>query len=233
MRPLLQIDHLTKSFTIHHLHKTINVIQNLSLVVHSGEFMGIVGKSGSGKSTIIKCIYRTYLAQSGTILYDSHRWGMIDLLHATERQMVFLRKQEIGYVSQFLNVLPRTTALELVIQSLRETGLAHEAAQPKAQAILLKFDLPPSLWDNYPNSFSGGEKLRLNIACAIAKEPKLLLLDEPTASLDNESKLKVREVMQTLKSQGTTMIGIFHDLEFMEGLCDSVYSLNKGGLLKE
>ena len=92
---------------------------------------------------------------------------------------------------------------------------------------LTHFELDPELWDSYPNTFSGGQKLRLNIACAIVKKPRLLLLDEPTASLDDASKLRVREMLERLKADGTTLIGIFHDLAFMDGLCDKVYDLQE------
>ena len=145
-----------------------------------------------------------------------------------ERQIIYLRKYEIGYVSQFLNVMPRTTARELIEQAVLEMGHDLEYAKSEAQKMLLHFEIDNELWDTYPNNFSGGEKLRLNIARAMVKRPRLLLLDEPTASLDNSSKIKVRELIEQLKSEGTTMIGIFHDIEFMEGLCDKTYNMQAG-----
>ena len=224
---MLTINNLQKSFTIHHLNKTFTALENISIAVKEGGFLGIVGKSGSGKSTILKSIYRTYEPQGGEIYFKSAAFGEIDLLRATPRQIVYLRKHEIGYVSQFLNVMPRTTALELVTQSLLDVGVKRTEAEQQAKAALTHFDLDEKLWNNYPNNFSGGEKLRLNIACAVVKEPRLLLLDEPTASLDQASKIKVRESIEKLKAQGTTLIGIFHDLEFMEGLCDDVFTMKK------
>ena len=222
---MITIEQVNKSFTIHHLQKTFQALRHINLHVNEGEFLGIVGKSGSGKSTILKSIYRTYQPQTGRILFQSEAFGEIDLLQATPRQIVYLRKHEIGYVSQFLNVMPRTTALELVTQSLLDIHVPQHEALERAEAALHHFDLDQKLWNNYPNNFSGGEKLRLNIACAIVKEPRLLLLDEPTASLDQASKLKVQEAIEKLKQQGTTLIGIFHDLEFMEGLCDDVFTM--------
>lgn len=224
---MLTIERLQKSFTIHHLSKSFTALNGISLHVDEGGFLGIVGKSGSGKSTILKSIYRTYEPQGGAIYFDSAAYGRIDLLQATPRQIVYLRKHEIGYVSQFLNVMPRTTALELVTQSLLDIGTKLDEATILAQEALRHFDLDEKLWNSYPNNFSGGEKLRLNIACAIVKQPRLLLLDEPTASLDNTSKIKVREAIEKLKAQGTTLIGIFHDLEFMDGLCDEVFTMHK------
>uniref|UniRef100_UPI0005A6DDBE phosphonate C-P lyase system protein PhnL n=1 Tax=Bacillus ndiopicus TaxID=1347368 RepID=UPI0005A6DDBE len=224
---MITVENLRKSFTIHHLNKALPALQGVSLHVPEGSFLGIVGKSGSGKSTILKSIYRTYEPQDGKILFQSEAFGTIDLVQATAREIVYLRKHEIGYVSQFLNVMPRTTALELVEQSLLDLGVSKEEATTKAQQALRHFDIDESLWNSYPNMFSGGEKLRLNIACAVVKEPRLLLLDEPTASLDHSSKLKVREAIEKLKANGTTLIGIFHDLEFMEGLCDNVFHMAK------
>ena len=224
---MITIENLQKSFTIHHLNQSFPALENLTLHVQEGGFLGIVGKSGSGKSTILKSIYRTYEPQSGRIWFDSAAFGKIDLLAASLRDIIYLRKHEIGYVSQFLNVMPRTTAIELVMQSLYGVGAKEEEALEKAQSALRHFDIEEKLWNSYPNNFSGGEKLRLNIACAVVKEPRLLLLDEPTASLDHASKIKVRESIEKLKASGTTLIGIFHDLEFMEGLCDQVFTMTK------
>lgn len=225
MQTLLEVQNLSKDFTIHHLNKTFQAVDRVNFSVAEGYFLGIVGKSGSGKSTIIKCIYRSYLPESGAIFYNSPKLGIVDLANADERTMLYLRKYEIGYVSQFLSSMPRTTCYALVKNSLRETGIPEDEADQKATAALEHFALPRDLWDNYPNTLSGGEKLRLNIARAVVKEPRLLLLDEPTASLDHDSKCKVRSAIEKLKAQGTTMIGIFHDLEFMEGLCDGTFQL--------
>lgn len=225
---MLEIKGFGKSFTIHHLNKTIPAVSPMDLTVEAGEFVGIVGKSGSGKSTILKSIYRTYLPYSGEIHYHSAQLGKIDLTQATERQMLYLRKNEIGYVSQFLNVMPRTTCRQLVQNALLEMGESKESAKSEAEAALKHFEMDPELWDSYPKTFSGGEKLRLNIAMATVKKPRLLLLDEPTASLDHQSKIKVREMIEKLKSQGTTLVGIFHDIEFMEGLCDKVFDMKDG-----
>ncbi|GGA33953.1 phosphonate C-P lyase system protein PhnL [Psychrobacillus lasiicapitis] len=222
---MLEIVDFGKRFTIHHLGKTMPAIQNINLSLEAGEFIGIVGKSGSGKSTILKSIYRTYLPDEGKIMYDSERFGEVDLAQISERQMLYLRKYEIGYVSQFLSVMPRTTCRQLVTNALLEMGESVAVARGEAEKALAHFELDPKLWDSYPNTFSGGEKLRLNIAMATVKKPRLLLLDEPTASLDQQSKIKVREIIEKLKKQGTTLVGIFHDIEFMDGLCDKVYDM--------
>lgn len=230
---MLEIRDFGKRFTIHHLGRTMQAVKHVDFSLEAGEFVGIVGKSGSGKSTILKSIYRTYLPDQGSILYDSARFGRMDIANATEREMLYLRKYEIGYVSQFLNVMPRTTSRQLVEKALLEMGEAEGVAQVEAEKALTHFELEQELWDTYPNTFSGGEKLRLNIAMATVKRPRLLLLDEPTASLDQQSKAKVREIIEKLKAEGTTLVGIFHDIAFMEGLCDKVFDMKAGKLVSE
>lgn len=230
MKALLSIRDLSKSFTLHNVDRTVMGCQHISFDIMPGEFVGITGRSGSGKSTILRCIYRTNLPESGSILYDSAAFGEIDLCTATERQMLHLRTSEMGYVSQFLNALPRQTAYDIVLKSALETYPAAEVDQARAETerMLRHFNIDENLWELFPRTFSGGEKLRLNIAAAMIKRPRFLLLDEPTASLDNASKVKVRELIEQLKDQGTTMLGIFHDLEFMEGLCDHEFNMQKG-----
>lgn len=227
---LLTIDHLSKSFTLHRVGRRIQGCSDISFSVDPGEFVGITGRSGSGKSTILRCIWRTNLPEGGRILYDSERFGTMDLCTATQRQMLYVRACELGYVSQFLSALPRQTAYEIVMKSALEAYGAddRERAMHETEKILRHFDLAEELWELYPRTFSGGEKLRLNIAASMIKRPRLLLLDEPTASLDDASKLKVRMLIEQLKGQGTTMVGIFHDLAFMEGLCDHEFNMQEG-----
>lgn len=231
MEHLISIVNLSKSFTIHNIAKHIKASQNINICVKEGQFVGITGKSGSGKSTILKCIYRTYLPEEGSILYNSKKFGEVNISELSERQIIYLRKYEIGYVSQFLSIMPRTTAKETVEQAVLEMGFSKEYAEAEAEKMLTHFELDKELWDSYPNTFSGGEKLRLNIARAMVKHPRLLLLDEPTASLDNSSKEKVRELIEQLKREGTTMLGIFHDIDFMDGLCDKKYNMEAGELV--
>lgn len=228
LESLLEIKGLSKSFDLHNLDKHIRAVSDIDIQVKEGEFVGITGKSGSGKSTILKCLYGTYRIQEGSISYESKAFGPLNLAEATERQMLYLRKHEIGYVSQFLNVMPRTTARQLVKQAILEMGENQQLAELETEKILAHFELDPALWDSYPATFSGGEKLRLNIARAMVKKPRLLLLDEPTASLDQESKMKVKLLIEQLMKEGTTILGIFHDLEFMNHLCDREYNMQDG-----
>ena len=231
MMHILEIKDLTKNFYLHEANREIKSCKNVSFTLDEGQFIGLVGLSGAGKSTILKCINRSYLATSGEIIYNSQAFGKIDLTKASEREILYLRKHEIGYVSQFLNVMPRTTAKEHVMNALLETGEAMSSAKKRAEEMLAYFKLPEELWDIYPNTFSGGERLRLNLAHTMVKTPRLMLLDEPTASLDNKTKVLVKDMLIKLKDQKTSMIGIFHDLEFMDGVCDKVFNITEGRIL--
>ncbi len=228
MSPILEIQHLSKIFNLNDGNETIRAITDIHLSIQEGEFVGITGKSGSGKSTILKCIHRTYLPTTGSIYFLSSRYGRMNLAQATDREMIHLRKYEMGYVSQFLNVMPRTSAWELVKLASLEMGVQEQQAAEEATRLLEHFELKKELWDRFPNTFSGGEKLRLNIAMAMVKKPRLLLLDEPTASLDAISKLRVKQLLEQLKRERTTMLGIFHDLEFMEHICDREFKMQEG-----
>lgn len=225
---ILVIKNLAKSFYLHNPGLLIQSCQNISLSLEKGKFIGIVGLSGAGKSTILKCINRSYLPMQGEIVYHSEAFGPIDLAAAGEREMLYLRRYEIGYVSQFLNVMPRTTAKEHVMSALLDMGTGAVETRRSAEEMLAYFRLPENLWNIYPATFSGGERLRLNLAHAMVKRPRLLLLDEPTASLDDKTKLLVKDMLQRLKDKETSMIGIFHDLKFMEGVCDKVFSISEG-----
>jgi alpha-D-ribose 1-methylphosphonate 5-triphosphate synthase subunit PhnL len=228
---ILEIENLSKTFYLHNLNKTINSCKTISFSLERGSFLGIAGLSGAGKSTVLKCIHRTYLPLTGDIWYLSETFGRINLRTATDREIICLRKYEIGYVSQFLNIMPRTTAKEHVMNALLDMGAYENTARIEAMEMLSYFRLPENLWDIYPNTFSGGERLRLNLAHAMVKKPLLLLLDEPTASLDNKTKILVRDILKKMKAKNTSMLGIFHDLEFMEGVCDRIYNLSEGTLV--
>lgn len=233
MENILEIRGLSKEFCLHEQGKIIKSCKDISFTLKKGNFIGIVGTSGAGKSTVLRCIYRTYLSTTGSVIYRSLAYGPIDLAAASERQILHLRKAEIGYVSQFLSVLPRTTARQHVVDAALEAGFSQKEAEERAEEMLSYFRLNRELWELYPATFSGGEKLRLNLAHAMVKAPRLLLLDEPTASLDPDSKLLVRDLLLKLKKEGTSMLGIFHDLAFMEGLCDEVYNLSRGSFVDE
>ncbi len=230
---ILSVEGLYKSFTLHQQER-IEIVgcHNVNLFVRSGEFIGITGKSGSGKSSLLKCIFRSYLPSAGHIYFASSDWGQVDLCTLDLQTLIDIRRYEIGYVSQFLHPLPRVTAHGMVCESLQLAGWHKESTAKEAERMLDSFQLAKHLWHAYPNTFSGGEKLRLNLAIAMVKQPRILLLDEPTASLDRESKDVLRKLLLVCKQNGTSMLGIFHDLEFMDGLVDRVYEMQNGILKK-
>lgn len=222
----LVVKELSKDFKLHLNEKReLHGCQNVSFTLAEGEFMGIIGPSGAGKSTIAKCIYRTYLPSSGTICYRTKDGREIDLATASEREIIKLRQREIGYVSQFLKVIPRVSARDILAEELIQRGFDAEEAQERAGEYLRMMNISRTLWDTPPKTFSGGEQQRINVAKALISQPRLLLLDEPTASLDNETKKIVMQALMQLKKQGTTIIGIFHDTEVMKNLVDRVFTM--------
>lgn len=229
---MLTVQSLTKTFELSMTGKmTIHPFDNLSFEVARGQFLGIAGPSGIGKSSILKCIYRTYLPTSGSILYESELFGRLDLAKATERQIVHLRRTEISYVTQFLRVIPRVAALDVVAEKLLPKGLTMDEARLKAEDLLEKLNIPRTLWSAFPATFSGGEQQRVNLARALIARPRLLILDEPTASLDHRTKMNVLSLLRELKEEGTTMVGVFHDWEVMGQVADNILDL--GDLLKK
>lgn len=224
---MLTVENLHKSFHMQILgDKRIAGCSDISFTVQPGEFFALAGPSGKGKSTILKCIYRTYLPGSGRIWYDSAGYGRVDLANAPERLLLELRNRELGYVSQFLKVVPRVSAIDLVMEPiLARNGLSKEQARERAERLLEQLGIPRALYDAYPATFSGGEQQRINIARATGWRPRLLLLDEPTASLDAASIDRVLELFQQLRRQGTTMVGIFHDQTIMKATASTIYRL--------
>ncbi|HBE81014.1 MAG TPA: phosphonate C-P lyase system protein PhnL [Firmicutes bacterium] len=231
MNPILQVSGLEKDFCMYTQNeKIIKGCQELNFFLNQGQFLGIYGPSGAGKSTILKCIYRTYLPSAGRMIYHSKLFGKVDLAAATEQQILALRHQEMGYISQFLQVIPRVSAQQIVAEGLINRGAESGAALAKAQALLGRLNLPAELWDACPSTFSGGERQRVNIARGVISKPRLLLLDEPTASLDIKMQHAVLQILAELKQEGTTMIGIFHDLDLMRQIADLKLSMVDGAL---
>lgn len=224
---MIQIDGLSKWFDLHIANQMhVKPLRNISFDVEPGKFMGLAGPSGIGKSTILKCIYRTYLPSEGSIWYDSAVWGKIDLATANERQILHLRRNEISYISQFLRVIPRVTAVDIVAERLTARGVTRADAIEQVKLMLQRLALPEKIWDAFPATFSGGEQQRLNIARALISQPRLLLLDEPTASLDYRTKTVVLDLLHEAKKNGTTMIGVFHDLEWLKQIADDTVTLD-------
>lgn len=226
---MLDVRNLSKTFTLHILGgKVIEGFGSVSFRVAPGEFLGLAGRSGSGKSSVLKCIYGTYLPTSGEAWFDSTRCGRVDLAGCCEQTILQVRNSEMGYVSQFLRVIPRVAAVDVVAEPLLRLGADPGDARRRASALLERLTIPAKLHDTYPATFSGGEQQRINIARAVIWEPRLLLLDEPTASLDRGSQDIVLALLRELKQKGTSMIGIFHDRTSMEAIADRVLELSNG-----
>ena len=222
---MISVENLSKSFILHILgEKRIEACRDISFSVPQGGFLGLSGPSGAGKSTVLKCIYRTYLPGGGEVWYDSATSGRVNLAALPDREVIDIRTREMGYVSQFLKVIPRVSALDVVMEPiLARNRVTRDEARQRAGGLLERLRIPSHLFDAYPATFSGGEQQRINIAHAVSWKPRLLLLDEPTASLDRDSVGVVLEILKELRKEGTTMIGIFHDTELMETVTDSVF----------
>jgi alpha-D-ribose 1-methylphosphonate 5-triphosphate synthase subunit PhnL len=231
MGSLLKIVDLEKRFELHILNKkTIAALHQVSLDVDEGEILALTGKSGSGKSTIMKCVYRTYLASGGEILYRTGQGEIVDLATASEHAILRVRKTEMTYCSQFLQVIPRVPAIDVVASALVARGRSLDESRRAASDCLERLSLPKELWDGYPATFSGGEQQRVNIARAMISRPRILLLDEPTASLDLKTKDAVIEMLLELKRDGTSIILISHDEHTLAKMSDRSLHLENGRL---
>lgn len=214
--PLLQMKGVGKRFTLHHQNGIeLCVLHNVNLEVCPGECVVLEGPSGHGKSTLLKLIYANYRATEGRITVCPPGAAPVQVTEATPRELVQLRRQSIGYVSQFLRVIPRVSALDVVAESLVEAGADDatviEAAREQARAWLTRLRIPERLWSLPPATFSGGEQQRVNIARNMIKQRPLLLLDEPTASLDAANTQTVIELIQEAAARGAALVGVFHD----------------------
>ncbi|MGA2141366.1 MAG: ATP-binding cassette domain-containing protein [Brevinematales bacterium] len=225
---MLKLINLSKNFTLHmHNDKIIEGFINVTFNVKEGRSLGISGPSGAGKSSIIKCIYRTYLASAGSINYESVQFGNVDLANAPEHIILKIRDNEMGYITQFLRVIPRVPCDLVVAEPLILAGKPAQEALDMSRLMLSRLGIPERLFGTFPATFSGGEQQRVNIARAVIRSPRLLLLDEPTASLDNKSVGAVMGILHELREKGSTMIGIFHDPSIMKEFSDSIYSVEE------
>jgi alpha-D-ribose 1-methylphosphonate 5-triphosphate synthase subunit PhnL len=230
--PHLSVRGLHKQFVLHLLDgKQLTGFSNVSLDVPKGRFIGIAGRSGSGKSSLLKCIYRTYLADRGSVLYHRADGSTVDLATADDDTMLELRAEEIGYVSQFLRPTPRVRALDLAARPLTRRGIPQTEARERVAELFSRLELPRELWDGYPILFSGGEQQRVNLTRALVAAPRLLLLDEPTSALDESLQERVVEVLAEAGGRGTSMIGVMHDTALLAQLADVVVTMEHGAIV--
>ena len=197
------------------------VVAGVSFSIRAGECAVLGGPSGAGKSSILKMLYGNYAVDEGQIIVQ-HEGGLIDLANASPRTVLAVRRQTIGYVSQFLRTVPRVSALDVVAEPLVERGEERESARDKARALLAQLNLPEKLWLLPPATFSGGEQQRVNIARGFITEHPILLLDEPTASLDARNRDVVIALVAAKKAAGVALLGIFHDHDVRQAVADRI-----------
>ncbi len=224
-KPLLIAENLSKTFFLHEQNKTIPSSADVNLYVYSGKLTALIGPTGAGKSSVLKAIYRTYLASSGRLLYQTEAGDELDLVRVSEHRMLALRKSEIGFVTQFLHTLPRQKTLDVVAMPLYQQGIGKPEARARAAELLAELNIPQRLWEVPPATFSGGEKQRVNLARGLIASPRLLLLDEPTASLDAATTDRVVDLIQRKKAQGVGMLAIFHHADLVERMAEEVVEL--------
>ncbi|HWA20420.1 MAG TPA: phosphonate C-P lyase system protein PhnL [Devosia sp.] len=220
--PLLSVRNLSKTFTMHLRDGVVlPVVENAGFDVEAGQCVVLGGPSGAGKSSILKMVYGNYAAGGGQILL-ARDGEMVDLAAADPRTVLSLRRDIVGYVSQFLRTVPRVAALDVVAEPLLMRGTPRDEAQARAGVLLSRLNLPERLWQLPPATFSGGEQQRVNIARGFITPHPVLLLDEPTASLDAVNREVVIGMIEEKKQQGTAMLGIFHDDDVRATVADRI-----------
>jgi alpha-D-ribose 1-methylphosphonate 5-triphosphate synthase subunit PhnL len=218
MTPLLEARGLAKTFTLHGRGGAeLPVFAGVDLAVAPGECVALTGRSGAGKSSLLRCLYGNYGASAGTITI-AHDGHAADLTSAQPREVIAVRRTTLGYVSQFLRVIPRVPALDVVAQPLRQIGVATDEARARAAAWLARLNVAERLWQLPPATFSGGEQQRVNIARGLIAGHPVLLLDEPTASLDAGNRAVVVDLIREACARGAAVIGIFHDEEVRDAV---------------
>jgi alpha-D-ribose 1-methylphosphonate 5-triphosphate synthase subunit PhnL len=222
---MIEVQGLAKSFLLHNQGGAeLRVLHSKSFEVHAGECLALQGRSGSGKSTLLKCLYANYRASAGSICING-----TEVTSAPARELLRMRRETVSYVSQFLRVIPRVPALAVVAEPLLEEGAYDEGAAARArheaEQLLLRLRVPMRLWSVAPATFSGGEQQRINIARSLIRKRPVLLLDEPTASLDAENRFTVTTLINEARAQGAAIVGIFHDREVRDAVATRVLDM--------
>ncbi|MBK5933078.1 alpha-D-ribose 1-methylphosphonate 5-triphosphate synthase subunit PhnL [Rhodovulum imhoffii] len=213
---MIEIENVAKHFVLHNQGSAvIPVMTGAELCVAPGECVALTGSSGAGKSTLMRMIYGNYLTQAGRIMV-----GGVDVARAEPREIIALRRHTLGYVSQFLRVVPRVPTLDVVAEPLLAVGRPVDEARARARALLSGLNIPRRLWALSPTTFSGGEQQRVNIARGFAYDYPAMLLDEPTASLDARNREVVLGLIEGAKTRGAAIVGIFHDEIARDRVCD-------------
>jgi alpha-D-ribose 1-methylphosphonate 5-triphosphate synthase subunit PhnL len=219
---MVRLKGVSKTFVMHlRGGATLPVLSGMAFEARAGECTVLDGPSGSGKSSVLKMIFGNYRVDAGRIeVRDGREW--VDVASAPPRRVLHLRQSTIGYVGQFLRTIPRVGAFDIVAAAARETGVAAEQAKTRAAELLDRLHIPERLWQLPPSTFSGGEQQRINIARGFAAVRPILLLDEPTASLDAENRAAVIGLIRERKRAGAAVIGIFHDADVKQRVGDRI-----------
>ncbi len=222
----LVVSNLAKSFTMHlQGGRKLPVLARAGFSLEDGRCAVLAGPSGVGKSSILKMIYGNYAVDGGAIAVW-HGGAIVDVATADARTIMAVRKRTIGYVSQFLSVVPRVSTRDIVAEPMIARGVGKDEARARSEALLTRLNLPSRLFDLPPATFSGGEQQRVNIARGFSTDHPILLLDEPTASLDNANRDVVLEIIEEKKRAGVALLGIFHDLETRARVADTLIDVS-------
>ncbi|AMH04851.1 phosphonate C-P lyase system protein PhnL [Achromobacter xylosoxidans] len=223
--PMIEVRGLGKMFTLHNQGGIrLPVLEAVDFDAAAGDCLVLAGPSGTGKSTLLRCLYGNYLATEGSIRVRAED-DWVELVGAPEQRILALRRDVIGYVSQFLRVIPRVSALDVVAEPLRMAGIDAGEARERAAAMLRRLNVPQRLWGLAPATFSGGEQQRVNIARGFIARHPILLLDEPTASLDPDNRAVVVALIREARAAGRCLLGIFHDEEVRDAVASRVLAL--------
>lgn len=222
---MIDIEGVSKTFTLHlRGGAVLPVLRNVTFSLSACECVVLGGASGMGKSSLLRIIFGNYAADSGRILVRDGS-AMVDVATAEPRRIVALRKTAMGYVSQFLRVIPRVGSVDIVTRAAMEGGLVPDEARARAETLLARLNIPKSLWELPPATFSGGEQQRINLARGFVVPRPILLLDEPTASLDAANRRVVIELIRDTKAAGSAILGIFHDEDVRGEVADRIIDI--------
>jgi len=225
MLPVLRVSGLNKSFVMHTQGGlALRVLEDVALSVAPGECLALVGPSGAGKSTLLRSLYGNYRPQTGSIRIR-HREAWVELANAEPRTTLDVRRHTLGFVSQFLRVIPRVATVDVVAEPMLRLGATPRQARDRAQFLLSLLGIPERLWQLPPATFSGGEQQRVNIARSLIADYPVLLLDEPTASLDVANRDGVIDLIRERRDAGAAIVGIFHDVAVRDSLATRLHNV--------
>lgn len=224
---VLSVRDLHKTFTLHAINRTVTSLSGVSFDANANEHVAIAGASGAGKSSLLRCIYRNYLPDSGSVSLSTSS-GSIELTQLSDRAMARLRGREIGYVAQFLNAPPRTGPLRFAVAAALRRGHPAEDAEELAVESLRRLNIGEKLWQVDCAVLSGGERQRVNLAAGIVSPPRLLLLDEPVSALDPANRELALAMIDELADQEVAVVGVYHDMKIIRQLANRVLVMENG-----